>query len=96
MFLYRWVISLDSVDARNRLAGRTFHIKGQKVTLRRYDDILSLEYRKCSRTRQLLDMVNKIKHPENEIQDEGRSKVYDARINVTPIKEFDNIGDECI
>ncbi|XP_060606251.1 uncharacterized protein LOC132758579 [Ruditapes philippinarum] len=57
----RWIITLNSVGARNRIAGTSLHIKGQKITLRRYDDIIQLEFRKCSRSGAVKDMVSKIK-----------------------------------
>ncbi|KAL3882829.1 hypothetical protein ACJMK2_029133 [Sinanodonta woodiana] len=53
----RWVITLNSKEARNRLAGTKIEINGVRVMLRRYDDILRLEYRKCHRTMSLLNMV---------------------------------------
>ncbi|KAL4233778.1 hypothetical protein ACF0H5_008456 [Mactra antiquata] len=56
----RWIITLNTVAARNQIAGTTLHIRGRKVTLRRYDDIIMLEYRKCSRTKDVQDMVDKI------------------------------------
>lgn len=49
-FYFSWVhvIILYSVAARNRIAGTSFHIKGQKITLQRYDDIIQLYSIACN------------------------------------------------
>ena len=60
---------MNTVEARNRLAGTTCHIQGRKVVLRRHDDVIQLEYRKCSHAPHIRHMVNKIKILDNEIED---------------------------
>lgn len=67
-FFSSWVITLNSVAARNRIAGTALHIKGQKVTLRRYDDIIQLEYRKCSRSTVVQSMVTKIQKLDSGLE----------------------------
>ena len=60
---------MNSVEARNRLAGTMCHIKGQRVVLRRHDDIIQLEYRKCSHAPHIRQMVTKIQSLDNELDD---------------------------
>jgi hypothetical protein len=46
---FRWKILLDSKASRDRIAGSEIKINGITVLLRRYDDIMALEYRKYLR-----------------------------------------------
>ncbi|KAH3738149.1 hypothetical protein DPMN_044777 [Dreissena polymorpha] len=75
----RWIITLNTIGARNYIAGTTLHLKGQKVTLRRYDDIIQLEYRKCSRSNAVQQMVAKIQNLDNSVAKsaiDGHKKSY--------------------
>lgn len=46
---FRWVVVLDSRSARDQIAGTRLEINGRQVLLRRYDDIVSFEYKKYLR-----------------------------------------------
>lgn len=53
---FRWVVLLDSKTARDRIAGGRVNINGRTVLLRRYDDVMLLEYKKYLRGNGLVDM----------------------------------------
>ncbi|KAK3098053.1 hypothetical protein FSP39_015633 [Pinctada imbricata] len=57
---HRWVITMDSMQSRDRMAGSYVTINDTEVQLRRYDDIAKLEYRKYIRANGLIEMVNSI------------------------------------
>ncbi|XP_071137585.1 uncharacterized protein [Mytilus edulis] len=54
---FRWIILLDSQKSRDVLAGSVIIVNGIRVTLRRYDDIIALEYKKSSRASGFIDTV---------------------------------------
>ncbi|OWF52481.1 uncharacterized protein LOC110447676 [Mizuhopecten yessoensis] len=54
----RWIIVLDSQETRDRLAGMEFFIGRHSVLLRRYDDVMKMEYKKYLRGQGLLEMVH--------------------------------------
>lgn len=54
---FRWIILLDSKKSRDLLAGSVIIVNGNRVTLRRYDDIIALEYKKSSRASGFIDTV---------------------------------------
>ena len=56
----RWVLTMNSTQSRDRLTGAYVTINGREVQLRRYDDIMKLEYRKYLRAGGLIELVNSI------------------------------------
>ena len=42
---HRWLVALNSVEARDELLNRGLHLFSRRVALRPYDDILKAEYR---------------------------------------------------
>ncbi|XP_033740484.1 uncharacterized protein LOC117327543 [Pecten maximus] len=54
----RWIIVLDSAETRDRLSGMEFFIGQHNVLLRRYDDVMKMEYKKYLRSQGLLEMVH--------------------------------------
>ncbi|XP_060069646.1 uncharacterized protein LOC132549708 [Ylistrum balloti] len=54
----RWIIVLDSQETRDRLCGMEFFIGQHCVLLRRYDDVMKMEYKKYLRSQGLLEMVH--------------------------------------
>lgn len=57
---FRWKILLDSQASRDRIAGSEINVNGRTVSLRRYDDIMLLEYKKYLRANGFIETVKKV------------------------------------
>lgn len=53
----RWLILMDSKESCDRISGQSIKINGTKVFLKRYDDVITLEYKKVSRANGFINNV---------------------------------------
>ncbi|KAK3734960.1 hypothetical protein RRG08_038983 [Elysia crispata] len=53
----RWIITTNSVEGRNRLAGATVSFPGFQAQLRRYDDIVNTEFQQFTRMSNFAKMM---------------------------------------